>query len=398
MYQTNYEMNNNCFDNLISCFPQQGETTIRWDELWASPLGKVFEQMRQTPQNPVYHAEGDVFSHTKFVCEQLIKLQEYKACNKMEQQVLFLSALLHDTGKPQCTRVEDGQITSPRHAIVGANIVRQLLWTTFDLAGTEEKRNIREAVCLLIKYHSFPPFALKESTHPKKMLAIASNGELTPYFSMKLLYILEKADALGRKGRDVSDYLERIECFKLLAEEAGVWENPHNFSTDFSKRAYFVGKTTWQNDTLYDDSWGTVTLLCGLPASGKDTFVEQHLQGLPVVCLDDIRAQLGIAPTKPQGPVIAQAKQIAKEYLRNKTPFVWNATNVTKDTRNKLVGLFEGYGANVKIVFLETDWQGGLQRNLNRDRSVPQDAIEHMLSKLEIPERHEAQQVCWIIS
>ena len=230
------------------------------------------------------------------------------------------------------------------------------------------------------------------------MLAIASNGELTPYFSMKLLYILEKADALGRKGRDVSDYLERIECFKLLTEEAGVRENPHNFSTDFSKRAYFVGKTTWQNDTLYDDSWGTVTLLCGLPASGKDTFVEQHLQGLPVVCLDDIRVQLGIAPTKPQGPVIAQAKQLAKEYLRNKTPFVWNVTNVTKDTRNKLVGLFEGYGANVKIVFLETDWQGGLQRNLNRDRSVPQDAIEHMLSKLEIPERHEAQQVCWIIS
>ena len=77
---------------------------------------------------------------------------------------------------------------------------------------------------------------------------------------------------------------------------------------------------------------------------------------------------------------------------------MWNATNITKDTRSKIVSLAENYGARVRLVFLETDWQTGLQRNSNRQDVVPQNVVEKMLAKLEVPEIDEAQTVEWIVT
>ena len=100
-----------------------------------------------------------------------------------------------------------------------------------------------------------------------------------------------------------------------------------------------------------------------------------------------------ISPTDNQGLVVAEANKRAKELLRKKQPFVWNATNITSDIRALLIPLFEDYGASVKIVFLETDWNEQLRRNSSRKSEVPESAIKKMLSRLEPPEAYEAQTV-----
>lgn len=382
------------FRQILDAIPHES-TEINWDVLQKTQLSGIFAEMQQTQQNPLYHAEGDVFAHTKSVCEHLVKLPEYAQCSRHQQEILFVAALLHDIGKIKCTTVVDGEIVSPKHTIVGAFMARELLWTTFDLAGDKHKQDVRETICLLVRFHSYPPFAIYDDSHPRKMLAIAANGELAPSFNLKLLYILEKADVLGRIC-DESDYLEKIECFKILAQEADCFECPYKFTTTYSQRAYFSKKTNWQGDTLYNGNWGEVVLLCGLPASGKDTYLAKNYSHLPVVCLDDIRKLLDVSPTKPQGEVIAYAKNKAKELLRNKQSFVWNATNITKDTRHKLISLFENYGASVRVVFLETSWEVGLERNSTRKDVVPQNAVEAMLSKLEPPKRMECEFVEWI--
>jgi len=89
---------------------------------------------------------------------------------------------------------------------------------------------------------------------------------------------------------------------------------------------------------------------------------------------------------------------MVKEYLRNKQPFVWNATDITQATRAKWISLFEKYGAAVEVVFLETEWEQELQRNEKRDSYVPVIKIEDMLSKLEIPEPFESEKVRWEIT
>ena len=116
---------------------------------------------------------------------------------------------------------------------------------------------------------------------------------------------------------------------------------------------------------------------------------------MPVVSLDEIRAELRVSPTERQGKVIQTAQERAREYLRNKQPFVWNATNLTRETRGKLTGLFERYGARVRIVYLETDWEERIERNNSRENAVPESVVDQMLGRTVLPAPDEAQTVEW---
>lgn len=107
--------------------------------------------------------------------------------------------------------------------------------------------------------------------------------------------------------------------------------------------------------------------MCGLPGTGKDTWIASHCPSLPVVSLDAVRAELGIPSAGPQKRVVDAAKAQAKTLLRERRPFVWNATNVSADLRRGLVELFTGYHASVRIVYLEMEWG----KNCGATRTVP---------------------------
>lgn len=183
---------------------------------------------------------------------------------------------------------------------------------------------------------------------------------------------------------------------RLSAEEAGCLHGPYRFQDGFTKHAYLSGRNVQPDQILYDDTWGEVILLSGLPGTGKDTWVRQNAPGLPIVSPDCIRRELNAAPSGNQAKVIQTAQERAKELLRSRQPFVWNATNITREFRQELVGLFERYGARVRIAYLEAPWETTLRRNAGRHEKVPQAAIETMLGKTESPTPDEAQTVEWI--
>lgn len=135
--------------------------------------------------------------------------------------------------------------------------------------------------------------------------------------------------------------------------------------------------------------------MCGLPGTGKDAWIRASCPGLPVVSLDDVRLELDVTPTQSQGQVVQAARERARALLRQRQPFVCNATSLTA-LRAQQVGLFEDYGARVRVVFLETAWDGNLRRNAGRRDAVPEDVIDGMLARLEPPERWEAQAVEWL--
>ena len=138
--------------------------------------------------------------------------------------------------------------------------------------------------------------------------------------------------------------------------------------------------------------------MSGLPGTGKDTYIKQNLPDLPVISLDDLRDEMKIAPEDGPDLVLARAREIAKEHLRAKRPFVWNATNIADFARAPVVRLCRDYGANVRIVYLETTWNETLRRNAGRSRVVPTSVIERMLSKLEPPTVRDAPRVDWVLS
>lgn len=383
-------------EDLLRLAAQAAEQNIDWAGIEAA-LASFVIPMSATGQDPLFHSEGDVWTHTKLVCEALVALDAFRDLSGEQQQAVFLAALLHDIGKISTTRWEDGRWVSPSHTSVGAKLARQFLWQELGLCGTPEKQRLRETVCSLIRYHSFPPHAMDDPDGRRKLLALAANGQNCPLFTVELLCVLCQADALGRLCRDASDDMhERVLLCQELARESGCDDGPFRFPSPHTQFSYLSGRDIAPEVALYDDTWGEVLLLSGLPGTGKDTWIRAHCPDLPMVSLDEIRREQRIPPTKNQSRVLELAREQARELLRRKQPFVWNATNLSPMVRQKQVELFTSYHASTKIVYLETAWDVQIQRNASRADEVPRQVLCHMLEELTPPEAKEAAAVQWL--
>ncbi len=137
--------------------------------------------------------------------------------------------------------------------------------------------------------------------------------------------------------------------------------------------------------------------MAGLPGAGKDTWIKANVPaGVPVLSLDALRRDLGVAPTNDQGLVVAAAKERAKTLLRASRPFVWNATNVSKPLRASLVDLFTAYqGARVRIVYVHAPLARVLEQNKRRGgaSAVPEPIIRALHARLDVPDPTEAHRV-----
>jgi tRNA nucleotidyltransferase (CCA-adding enzyme) len=85
--------------------------------------------LRGTPQEPEWHPEGDVFTHTQFCVDALVKLPGW--AKSEHRAVLTFAVLGHDFGKPSTTqRVEKHGVmrwTSPGHAVAGGPLAERFL-------------------------------------------------------------------------------------------------------------------------------------------------------------------------------------------------------------------------------------------------------------------------------
>lgn len=340
--------------------------------------------LEETPQDKIHHAEGNVLIHTRMVLEELVALEEWKNLSENDRSVLFLAALMHDIGKPFTTKEEDGRIVAPHHAQKGAKMAQSMLYRGlgFDIPFEQ-----RQAVVRLVRHHGLPLW-FWDKPEPEKRLLKTAMG-----LNLRHLAMLSQADAQGRICQDPEDLQTRIELFREFSQEHNCYETPYVFENDLAKFVYFQKEGSSPLYVPFDDSICTVTLLSGLPGTGKDTWCANEGKDLPVVSLDNIRRKHGIKPTDNQGKVIQMAKEEARQYLRQKKDFIWNATNITRQLRQGLIALFTAYKAKVRIVYLEVDYKTLLARNKTREHQVPYPVLERMINKLEIPSAHEAHEV-----
>ena len=346
--------------------------------------------LKEVPQNPEYHGEGDVYRHTEMVCRELVNLPEWLELEAAEQELLFLAAAFHDIGKAACTKQEDGKWVSPKHTIVGEKDFRRLAYRNAECFGMTFWQ--RETAAKLIRFHGLPVWFLTKRRGEFDLLKAAES------IPLRLLYLLSKADVRGRIAEGEGRMEEHVELFADYAKELNLWEKPYVFANPFTKYQYFHKEGLWQGAELFDDTEFDVILMSGLPLSGKDTWIEENGKGMPVISLDGIREELGVPPAKGTGRVVQIATERAREYLRRKEPFIWNATNLVRETRQKLTGLFAGYGAHVCILYLEVPYRELLARNQKRARHIPEHVLEEMIGKLEIPASWEGYEVRWMVS
>ena len=315
------------------------------------------------------------------VCEALVNLLEWRSLPRQNREIVFAAALLHDQAKPSCTREESGRITSRGHSARGAIDARRILWEF----GADFVA--REQVCALIRYHQSPFHLVSREDSQRQAFLISQTVRCN------LLGLLAKADILGRHSADQKQLLERVELFEEYCREQSCFDGPRKFPSPHSRFEYFRTDNRDPNYPAHEDFRCNVTIMSGMPGSGKDTWILRHQPELPVVSLDAIREELGEAPTGNQGKVIQNAREKAREFLRQQQDFVWNATNLSREIRGQLVDLFTGYRARIRIVYVEEAMSSLYRQNDNRAAAVPRKAISDMMNRWEVPIPTEADQV-----
>jgi predicted kinase len=362
---------------------------MTWNELAQASLDEIVAWANDQPwcramadcqQDSGWHSEGDVWTHTKMVCAQLPMLAEWPALTPHERMVLIFTALFHDAAKPLTSQVDPltGRITSPRHAIKGEHLARTVLRDLeCDLA-------VREEIARMVRFHGRPAFLLERSNPSHEVVWLSWS------VSNKLLYLLALADTRGRNTAEMGRPEENLHYWKMMAEEHNCFDTPFQFGNDQARFQFFRQKEPNLHYVPQEDYRCTVTMMSGLPGSGKDTWLANLRGDLPVVSLDDVREELGVEATENQGQVAQLARGRCRELLRARTSFAFNATNLLRQTRQRWIDLFADYNARIEMVYVEPPLSVILNQNKRRKRLVPEDVIVELANKLEPPTWTEA--------
>lgn len=339
-----------------------------YDTPWA-------EAMRGCQQDREWHAEGDVWTHTRMVCAELPRLPSWQELTREDQLTLLFTALFHDAGKPATTALdpESGRLRSPKHSLVGAEMARR------ELRALGCPLPLREHICALVRFHGRPPYLL-ERPDPERDVIWHSW-----LLRNRLLHLFALADTRGRDARDTARSEDLLDLWHDTAAEKGCLDTGYPFANDHARFLFYREKLTSLHYVPREDHRCTVTFMSGVPASGKDTWLAENRPGLPVVSLDGLRDEMEVDATDDQGAVIQAARERCREYLRAGRDFAFNATSTTRLTRQRWLGLLADYEARIELVYLEPPLKVVLQRNRKRQAQVPERVIRSLLDKVEPP-------------
>jgi putative nucleotidyltransferase with HDIG domain len=348
---------------------------LKWAE--SQPWAHAMAACQQDAQ---WHAEGDVWTHTQMVCHELERQPEWASLDRPQQVILLFTGLFHDAGKPATTAPdpETGRLRSPKHALVGSEIARSVL------RELECDLITREQIAALVRHHGRPPYLL-ESKKPEQDVI-----RLSWLVNNRLLYHFALADTRGRDTKEMSRPEDNLHLWKLVAEENRCFDGPYTFANEQARFLFYRDQLSSLHYTPHLNYKCNVTMMSGLPGAGKDTWLARFRPTLPVVALDAIREDLDVEATDNQGEVIQTAREACRKYLRAGQHFAFNATNITRQMRQRWIDLFTDYAARIEIIYLEPPVSMILAQNKQRTNPVPEKVVLRLLEKLEPPNITEA--------
>jgi predicted kinase len=144
------------------------------------------------------------------------------------------------------------------------------------------------------------------------------------------------------------------------------------------------------SDTSSSDPRQRIVIMVGLPGSGKSTWLQQL--GVTAISSDAVRLLLAddatIQTIHPQ--VFATMRYLLRRRLAIGRPVSYvDATHLTPAERAPYVTIARKFGCDLEAVFFDIPAEICQQRNRQRQRIVPEEAIEAMRSKLVPPSLEE---------
>lgn len=153
------------------------------------------------PQEPEWHPEGDVWTHTLLVVDEAALIAETEQLEGAERVRLMLGAICHDLGKPLTTEQVDGRVRSRDHEAQGEAPTRSFL------ARIGCPKDLLDDVVALVRDHLKPFQLFRDQASDAAVRRLALRVPLVR------LVRVARADHFGRTTRDA---LER-------EDPAGAW-------------------------------------------------------------------------------------------------------------------------------------------------------------------------------
>ena len=160
--------------------------------------------LKGIPQDPEYHPEGDVWTHSLMAVDAMAVL---RTNDDKRDLTLMLAILCHDFGKPYTTKIAKGQWRALGHETAGLEPTRSFL----ERISNEKK--LIENVLALVEQHQRPSqFYKQKSKNPAiRRLMLKVN--------IKDLVMVAKADFLGRSTKAAAS--GQYPAGEWLLEKAG---------------------------------------------------------------------------------------------------------------------------------------------------------------------------------
>jgi predicted kinase len=402
--QETYQGGEPSFDDLFDVFQHQ------------IPL---LQDLEQTPQDPDWHAEGNVHIHSRMTLESLYKVLSHEThdINAEQRMLLILASSLHDIAKAFTTRYAkiDGKhrLIAPKHAQKGRSYLSMLLGQLgLNLSQIEQ-------VVSLVGFHHHPRRIIKRTPEEKGVY-----WSLARQVNPLLLNLVCQADLLGRICNDQSRLLEDHDYFVLYQQEALEAFGPmHNewssmiteqikhlplltqkFIHTQGRREAEQGIITHPQEVIarsyqYRDRYAQLYLMCGPSGVGKSTWIQKNYPHAHIISMDEIRQEITGSMTDQSHN--RKVFQVAFERLKASLPtdkqIVWDATTLRKDYRDQLLNLADKYKAFTQVDVFLTPIATALKRNRNRERELPEQVIQKQYQQWEFPQRDEAHVVNYMI-
>lgn len=385
--------------DLDECIEQLGQQ-ISWLNL-----------LKDTPQDPEWHGEGNVHIHTNMVLAELYKLFKDRASHLTgwRRQALILAVILHDIAKPVRTKTAEikgvERVISPQHEAIGRS------YLAFKLMGLDLSFPVIWTVLNLVGEHNKPKLLMIKNQLQHHFWKLARQAD------MELLYWLEVADMSGRICPDLQQQLLYLDEYRLFSEEYQVWKQPLDIHTILAPHidglsaieqnyVYAQAITGMESGRLsmaeeviamtyqHRKNHPHLVVMSGPSGSGKSSWIEVNYPDYILISLDELRTKINGKRNiqKNKGQIIQAAKEQLKVALRSKQGVIWDATNLRSDFRSIICGLGRDYHALVSLIVFLLPEEQLFRQNKQREFDVPESVLHKQLESYQFPMLNEAHQ------